>query len=140
MYYTLLVSEIDVLNFTGGASVWNRRHFIAVCSSVGLSGTLLPGVLLTLAQGKPAITKEMIDAAAKIADVTIPDEYKQAMLARTEQCAQGYEAIYKLHMPNSVQPALVFDPLPMGEKFHTVQQCRCAIRWLRPWRSALQEY
>ncbi len=99
--------------------MWNRRHFIAVCSGVGLSGTLLPGVLLTLAQGSSAITKEMIDTAAKIADVTIPDEYKNAMVAGLNSAAQGYEAIYKLHMPNSVQPALVFDPLPMGAKVST---------------------
>jgi Asp-tRNA(Asn)/Glu-tRNA(Gln) amidotransferase A subunit family amidase len=101
--------------------VWNRRHFIAVCSGVGLSGTLLPGVLLTLAQGQPAITKEMIDAAAKIADVTIPDEYKQTMLMGLNGATAGYEAVYKLHMPNSVQPALVFDPLPMGWKVSTTK-------------------
>jgi len=96
--------------------VWNRRHFIVVCSGVGLSGTLLPGVLYTLAQGKPAITKDLIDAAAKIADVTIPDEYKDAMINGLNGATQGYEAIYKMHMENGVQPALVFDPLPIGWK------------------------
>ncbi|HUK30498.1 MAG TPA: amidase [Candidatus Acidoferrum sp.] len=96
--------------------MWNRRHFIVVCSGVGLSGTLLPGVLYTLAQGKPAITKDLIDAAAKIADVTIPDEYKDAMINGLNGATQGYEAIYKMHMENGVQPALVFDPLPIGWK------------------------
>jgi Asp-tRNA(Asn)/Glu-tRNA(Gln) amidotransferase A subunit family amidase len=101
--------------------VWNRRHFIAVCSGAGLSGTLLPGVLYTLAQGKPAITKDLIDCAAKIADVTILDEYKDAMLSGLNGAAQGYEAIYKMHMDNGVQPALVFDPLPMGWKVSTTK-------------------
>jgi len=99
--------------------VWNRRHFIAVCSSAGLAGTLLPGVLYTMAQGKPAITKEMIDAAAQVADVNILDEYKQALLNGLNGATAGYEAIYALHMPNGVQPALVFDPLPMGWKLNT---------------------
>ncbi len=80
LYYTLPAPKLSDLNSTGGASVWNRRHFIAVCSSAGLAGTLLPGVLYTMAQGKPAITKEMIDAAAQIADVNILDEYKQTLL------------------------------------------------------------
>jgi len=101
--------------------VWNRRHFIRVCSGVGLSGTLLPGVLYTLAQDRPRITKDLIDAAAKIADVTIPDEYKDAMLNGLNSATQGYEAIYKLHMDNSVQTALVFDPLPMGWKLSTTK-------------------
>ncbi len=100
--------------------MWNRRHFIAVCSSVGLSGTLLPGVLYTLAQGQPAITKDMIDNAAQIADVKILDEYKATLLNGLNNATQGYEQIYALHMPNSVQPALVFDPLPMGWKLNTV--------------------
>jgi Asp-tRNA(Asn)/Glu-tRNA(Gln) amidotransferase A subunit family amidase len=101
--------------------VWNRRHFIAVCSGVGLSGTLLPGVLYTLAQGKPVITKDLIDSAAKIADVTISEEYKDAMIGGLNGATQGYEAIYKMHMDNGVQPALVFDPLPMGWKLNTAK-------------------
>jgi Asp-tRNA(Asn)/Glu-tRNA(Gln) amidotransferase A subunit family amidase len=106
---------------TGGAAVWNRRHFIGVCAGAGLSGTLLPGVLWTLAQGRGSVTKDMIDVAAKIADVTIPDEYKDAMLNGLNNATQSYEAIYKLHMDNSVQPALVFDPLPMGWKLSTAK-------------------
>ncbi|HEV3220132.1 MAG TPA: amidase [Candidatus Acidoferrales bacterium] len=101
--------------------MWNRRHFIVVCGGAGLSGTLLPGVLYTLAQGKPAVTKDLIDAAAKIADVTIADEYKDAMLSGLNNATQGYDAIYKMHMDNSVQPALVFDPLPMGWKLNTAK-------------------
>jgi Asp-tRNA(Asn)/Glu-tRNA(Gln) amidotransferase A subunit family amidase len=109
------------LSATRSASVWNRRHFIAVCSGLGLSGTLLPGVLWTLAQDKPSITKDMIDNAARIADVQIADEYKQMMLDGLNNLTTGFEAIYKLHMPNSVQPAFIFDPLPMGAKISTAK-------------------
>src|ERR1700729_2727387 len=73
-----------------------------------------------MAQGKPAITKEMLDGAAEIADVKILDEYKQTLLNGLNGATAGYEQIYALHMPNSVQPALVFDPLPMGWKLDTV--------------------
>jgi Asp-tRNA(Asn)/Glu-tRNA(Gln) amidotransferase A subunit family amidase len=101
--------------------MWNRRHFVAVCAGVGLGGTVLPGVLLTLAQDQPRVTKDMIDAAAKIADVTIADEYKDAMLQGLNNAEQGYEAVYKLHMANAVQPAILFDPLPMGAKVSTAK-------------------
>jgi Asp-tRNA(Asn)/Glu-tRNA(Gln) amidotransferase A subunit family amidase len=33
--------------------------------------------------------------------------------------SKGYEEIYKLHMPNSVEPALIFDPVLPGMKFET---------------------
>ena len=57
-----------------------RRAFMKVFSAAGLGGTLLPGALWAQAQDKPVITKDMIDAAARIAGVVISDEFKQMML------------------------------------------------------------
>jgi hypothetical protein len=50
-----------------------RREFMKVFSA-GLGSTLLPGVLWAQSQGKAAITREMIEDAAKIAGVAISDE------------------------------------------------------------------
>ncbi len=97
----------------------DRRDFMRVCSGMGLGATLFPGVLWAQAQGKPKITKDMIDAAAEIADVKIADEYKEMMLDDLNNAAKGYESIYALHMPNSVAPALLFDPVLPGMKFET---------------------
>src|SRR6201993_3531013 len=99
----------------------HRRNFMKTCSGMGLAGTLFPGVLWAQAeaQGATKITKEMIDNAAAIADVTIADEYKEMMLAELNDHAKGYEEIYKLKIPNSVAPALVFDPVLPGMKFET---------------------
>ena len=97
----------------------DRRRFLNACSGLGLTGTLFPGVLWAQAQAQKAtkITREMIDAAAAIADVPIPDEYKDMMLDNLNQRAQGYEAIYALHIPNAVPPCLVFDPEVPGTIF-----------------------
>jgi Asp-tRNA(Asn)/Glu-tRNA(Gln) amidotransferase A subunit family amidase len=86
---------------------------------MGLASTLLPGVLWaqTQAQGATKITKEMIDAAAAIAEVPISENYKQMMLDNLNEQAKGYEAIYALHMPNSVEPALLFDPVLTSTKY-----------------------
>src|SRR5690349_18461076 len=99
----------------------DRRNFMKTCSGMGLAGTLFPGVLWAQAQAQGAakITKEMIDNAAAIADVPIADEYKEMMLADLNDHAKGYEEVYKLHIPNSVDPALVFDPVLPGMKFET---------------------
>lgn len=99
----------------------DRRRFLSACSGLGLSGTLFPGVLWAQAQAQGAtkITKEMIENAAAIADVPIPEEDKEMMLDNLNQQAKSYEAIYALHIPNSVAPCLIFDPVLPGMKFET---------------------
>jgi Asp-tRNA(Asn)/Glu-tRNA(Gln) amidotransferase A subunit family amidase len=91
---------------------------------MGLAGTLFPGVLWAQAEaaGAKKITKEMIDNAAAIADVPIPDEFREIMLSDLNEQAKGYDEIYKLHIPNSVAPALLFDPVLPGMTFETVRK------------------
>jgi Asp-tRNA(Asn)/Glu-tRNA(Gln) amidotransferase A subunit family amidase len=99
----------------------DRRDFMKTCSGMGLAGTLFPGVLWAQAEAQAAkkITNEMIDNASAIADVAISQEYKDLMLESLNDQAKGYEEIYKLHIPNSVDPALIFDPVLPGMKFET---------------------
>jgi len=99
----------------------DRRDFVRKCAGMGFAGTLLPGVLWAQAQavGAKKITKEMIESAAAIAEVPISDEYKEMMLENLNDQASGYEEIYKLHMPNSVAPSLIFDPVTSSSKFET---------------------
>ncbi len=97
--------------------MFDRRRFLGACSALGVSSTLFPGVLWALATGKPAITKDMIDQAAAIADVTIPDDAKAMMLDRLNERIKDYEALEQLHMPNRVPSALIFDPVLPGMKY-----------------------
>jgi len=97
----------------------DRRNFMKTCSGMGLAGTLFPGVLWAQAQGAKKITKEMIENAAAVADVPIADDYKEMMLANLNDQAKGYEEIYKLRIPNSVEPALIFSPVVSGTKYET---------------------
>jgi Asp-tRNA(Asn)/Glu-tRNA(Gln) amidotransferase A subunit family amidase len=96
-----------------------RREFMKVFSAAGLGGTLLPGVLWAQAQGKPAVTKEMIDAAAKIAGVAIPEDYQKMMLESLNDHVDGFKEIFQLHVPNSVEPSLLFLPDTSHAKFDT---------------------
>lgn len=102
----------------------DRRHFLRVCSAAGVAGTLLPGVLYTLAaqaqQGSEPpktsqpITDAMLEAAAALAAVPLTPEQRTMMLDGLNQQRTSYGAIRALHIPNSVAPAYVFDPLPAG--------------------------
>ena len=64
----------------------------------------------------------MIDEAAAIADVHIADEYKDMMMDSLNSLPQSFEAIYGLHIPNQVAPAVVFDPVPAGMKLENRRQ------------------
>ncbi|HEU5412252.1 MAG TPA: amidase, partial [Candidatus Angelobacter sp.] len=97
----------------------DRRAFLAVCSRLGISATLLPGVLWAMADDGGKITGDMIDKAAALADVKIPDEDKDMMLESLNNMTKGYDAIYALHMKNDIAPAILFDPVLPGMKFET---------------------
>ena len=99
----------------------DRRSFVQLFVSLGLGGTLFPGVLWAQAQAAKAdrITRKMIDDASEIADVKFSDEHKEIMLENLNDAAKGYEAIYALHMPNTVEPAFRFDPVVAGAVYET---------------------
>src|SRR5579883_2973126 len=106
----------------------DRRAFLAISGQFGLASTLFPGALYTLAaqaqdaaatEKLPPVTSEMIDQAAVLAGITIAPAQKQMMLDGLNDQRRSYEAIRKLHLPNSVPPAYVFDPLPPGAKVNT---------------------
>src|SRR5215471_3905153 len=97
----------------------DRRAFLGVCSRFGVAGTLLPGVLWAMAEDKVKVTREMIDNAARVADVPIADDHKEMMVDSLNQFTKGFDAIYALHIPNDVPPAVIFDPVLPGMKFET---------------------
>ena len=110
------------------AAEFDRRRFLAVSATFGVANTLFPGALLAMAQSQspaspnkkepPKITKEMIDHAATIAGVRISDEYKEMMLENLNDALKDYDAVHALHLPNSLAPALLFQPILPGMKIH----------------------
>ena len=114
----------------------NRRGFLNACAKAGIASPLFPGVLFTLAtqaqepaytdQSKPPkITPEMIDQAGVIAGIgPFTAEQKQMMIDGLVDQNGSIKAIRKLEMPNSVQPAFAFHPLPAeigkARRFETV--------------------
>jgi Asp-tRNA(Asn)/Glu-tRNA(Gln) amidotransferase A subunit family amidase len=113
----------------------DRRHFLAVCSTAGLAGTLLPGTLYTLAAqaeqqrseaaknpqpiAPQPITAEMLEAASSLAGVPLTAEQRAMMIDGLNQQRKSYDVIRALRIPNSVAPAYIFDPLPPGVAVET---------------------
>jgi len=95
-------------------STLDRRAFLAYFSSIGLGGTLLPGVLWAQAQQEQRVTKEMIAQAEQIAGLTFTDEQREEMVRGLSRAVADYERLREYPLPNSVAPALYFDPQPPG--------------------------
>jgi Asp-tRNA(Asn)/Glu-tRNA(Gln) amidotransferase A subunit family amidase len=95
----------------------DRRSFLAYFTQAGLATTLLPGVLWAAAEKEQTITKAMINDAAKIAGLSFTDEQEQMMLDDLNRGLDQYKAIHDLKIPNSVAPAVEFNPVLPGMKF-----------------------
>lgn len=93
----------------------DRRAFVSYFSSIGLGSTLLPGVLWGQSQQDPArVTKEMIADAEKIAGLAFTDAQRDRLVRGVNTLSTNIDQIRKIELPNSVAPALRFDPVPPG--------------------------
>jgi Asp-tRNA(Asn)/Glu-tRNA(Gln) amidotransferase A subunit family amidase len=95
-----------------------RRRFIASFSAMGLSASLLPGVLWgqMQASGSANVTIEMIKAAAKFAGLTFTDAEYEGMVKQVNQNLDRIDAIRAQNIPNDVAPPFYFSPVTPGMK------------------------
>jgi len=93
----------------------NRRSFMTYFSAIGLGGSILPVLLWQQAQGGP-ITKEMIACAEGIAGLQFDDEERELMVDGLNRNLRMYEQLRATPIPNSVHPALSFDPVLPGKR------------------------
>jgi Asp-tRNA(Asn)/Glu-tRNA(Gln) amidotransferase A subunit family amidase len=92
-----------------------RRAFLALCASSGLTSTLLPGVLWAQMQpGTKVVTLEMVRQAAQLAGLTWTDAECQDLVDSLSSLARGAEGIDKPSLTNASPLPLHFDPVPPG--------------------------
>ena len=95
----------------------NRRRFIVGLSAAGVGSTLMPGALAAVAQDADEITVEMLEAAQRIAGLRFTPDELQAIVGRLNRSGgttSAYETLRAANLGNSIQPALVFNPVPPG--------------------------
>jgi Asp-tRNA(Asn)/Glu-tRNA(Gln) amidotransferase A subunit family amidase len=103
-------------------TTYDRRAFMSYFGALGLSTTLLPGVLWAQAnqqQGTP-ITKEMVAAAEEIAGLEFTDEERTAIANGLAGTRRTIEQLHATPLPYDTFPSYVFDPVPPGEKMPAV--------------------
>jgi Asp-tRNA(Asn)/Glu-tRNA(Gln) amidotransferase A subunit family amidase len=105
----------------------DRRSFMGYFAGAGLTSTLFPGVLWAKIAAGADITVETIASAEDVAGVHFDAAERELMLDGLKQQEQRIEALHKVSLPNSVAPAIVFDPVPPGKKI-APEQRRPAVR------------
>jgi len=93
----------------------DRRSFMSYFTGIGLTSTLFPGVLWAKLSNGADITVETIASAEEVAGLHFDPEERELMLDGLKQQEQRIEALHKIHLDNSVSPAIKFDPLPPGK-------------------------
>jgi Asp-tRNA(Asn)/Glu-tRNA(Gln) amidotransferase A subunit family amidase len=96
-----------------------RRRFLTYFSSVGLSSTLLPGVLWAQAQERaaPKITLDMLKSAEKIAGLEFTDAERDLLIDGVNQSLDRSVRLREIPLANSVPSCLRFSPVMPGMKF-----------------------
>jgi Asp-tRNA(Asn)/Glu-tRNA(Gln) amidotransferase A subunit family amidase len=99
-------------------SATTRRRFISYFASVGLSSTLLPGVLWAQVQDAKAarITDAMLKDALAVAGLDFTDEQRQLMLTGVNQNLTRYADLRQIAIDSNLAPPLYYSPLVPGTR------------------------
>jgi Asp-tRNA(Asn)/Glu-tRNA(Gln) amidotransferase A subunit family amidase len=96
-------------------SLYDRRAFIAYFSSVGLSSTLLPGILWAHVANGAEINASAIAAAEELAGLSFEPDEREMMVDGLKQQGGRLDALHRVQIPNTQFPAIRFDPMPPGK-------------------------
>jgi Asp-tRNA(Asn)/Glu-tRNA(Gln) amidotransferase A subunit family amidase len=67
------------------------------------------------------VTKQMVAAAESLFGLNFNDAKRDSMLGDLNDQLRNFEAIRRVPLPNSVPPAILFNPIPVGMKLPTKQ-------------------
>ncbi|MEO5580051.1 MAG: amidase, partial [Gemmatimonadaceae bacterium] len=109
------------------AREYDRRSFMTYFASIGLGGTLLPGVLWGKVAGGAEITISSIAAAEEVAGLKFDDAERTMMLEGLKLQGQRIDNLHKVAISNSIAPALIFNPVPAGMRVPRVPK-RAMVR------------
>ncbi len=114
-HHLRLESESDMNNNRRGL---DRRRFMGILPVAG-AGALVPGAISRRQQGEREpgpVSKEDLDAAERIMGLDFSDEDDEMALERVNGYLRTYESLRELDIPVDTEPALIFDPRPIGFK------------------------
>jgi Asp-tRNA(Asn)/Glu-tRNA(Gln) amidotransferase A subunit family amidase len=103
--------------FSSVRSGFKRRRFLECFAALGVSSIILPGLPSVSFAEEEEITLETIKAAEKIIGIELTKEERKKILRRLNRNLEIYKGIREKNMDNSVNCAMVFNPIPPGMTF-----------------------
>jgi Asp-tRNA(Asn)/Glu-tRNA(Gln) amidotransferase A subunit family amidase len=79
-------------------------------------------------QSSNPITRDMVASAGKLFGLNFSDAKQDSMLDGLKDQLTNYENIRKVHLDNSVPPAILFNPIPAGMEFEKRRKLFTASR------------
>ena len=98
------------------------KHYSRNILFVLFSGLFLFNASFFAQQKESKIKKEMIPNAEKIIGLEFTDAERDSMLDALNDQLNNYENIRKVHLDNSIPPAILFNPIPVAFKFDRKQK------------------
>jgi Asp-tRNA(Asn)/Glu-tRNA(Gln) amidotransferase A subunit family amidase len=89
-----------------------RREFLSAFGSLGLGGTLLPGVVWATMTSGGELTTATLAAAEEVAGVTMTEAQRTLLLDRLKGQVRALATLRDVALPNEVPPAVQFAAEP----------------------------
>src|SRR5689334_7822650 len=103
-------------------SKFDRRAFVVGATKLGGAAAVFPLLLAEIAEAKTELTKADVRAAEAVAGLSFDEKQEEMMLENLQDHLKAFDEIHKLNLPNSVPPALDFNPVLPGMKFESAKR------------------
>ncbi len=91
----------------------DRRAFMGLAAMMG-AGAAVPKVLRQQGGQEQPVSKEDLDAMERIMGLEFSDEEDEAILRSVNGNLRSYNSLREMDIPLDTEPALTFDPRPIG--------------------------
>jgi len=96
----------------------DRRAFMGVAAMMG-AGAAVPKMLRQQGGQEQPVSKEDLDAMERIMGLEFTDEEDEAILRSVNGNLRSYNSLREMDIPLDTEPALTFDPRPIGFELPT---------------------
>lgn len=98
------------------------KCFVSGFTLIGLLGLMFLFIRTAFEGPANPLTREIVFNAEKLIGLSFTDAKRDSMLDGLKQHLDHYEQIRRVHLDNSIPPAILFNPIPIGMKFQMEQR------------------
>jgi Asp-tRNA(Asn)/Glu-tRNA(Gln) amidotransferase A subunit family amidase len=104
----------EVLSESAEKLGFNRRQFFEYFAAIGITSAIMPACQTGEVEEEGEITVGVIEAAEKVAGIELTPEERKKIVKRLNRNLETYRGLREKKIDNSMNSALVFNPIPPG--------------------------